>query len=328
MNRVILVGNGFDKHVGLNTDYPSLLSKALYKIINNSNLDSRNKIMKVSRTIKGLINKVYKDSIDKNDIGIFYNGLLKVKIKSKFLKELLKSFEENSKKHKNWCDYEGIMYKVGYGADDYEKKCFKTLNSHILNEIKSENNRKSVIKNYNEKVNGIVNILKSDEEEENINKTFICNFNYTDTFEDVAKQIKHQNDISYIHGKLDKDKQYQSYENSDNGDCLFGYYFDYPAGWGDNPNIIENKCPNKYNSRIEKAKLEKFISSDEFELFIIGHSCGKSDISFFRQNIFGSKKCRSVKIMKYDESINKIVDIICDDCNFDGKRIKLIDYPK
>lgn len=308
MNRIILVGNGYDSHLGLKVDYPNLLSKALYNISKESNLKDEI-LMKVDEDVKANI-----ESPDKNGIDVFFNELLKLKknnkieIKSKLLEELLSELK-NTKYER--CNYENIKYYV-CSFNDYENKCSEIVEQYIANELKLENNQKSVIKDYNEKINGIVNILKLDEEKENINKTLICNFNYTDTFEDVARQIRHEGDILYLHGTLK------------NNDYEFGTHYDtvqwkgantpthYDSkGWEKEPydfltrDILKMHLGNKKRNTPEFEKLKNFISSDGFELFTIGSSFGDSDGLLF-YNYFLSKNCCLVKPMIYANNYQEI----------------------
>lgn len=318
MNRLILVGNGFDRYIGLNTDYPHLLSKVLHYIISELNPLGENILMKVNENVKANIAKSYK-----NGIYDFFNELSKlrnnnkIEIKSKFLEKLLCELNKNK-----WCDYETAMFTLDdhYYNDD-EEKCINFLNRCLISVIKSENNRKSVIKNYKEKVNEIVSILNLNEITNSIDKTVICNFNYTDTFEDVAEQIKHEGNILYMHGNLKNEEL-----------CKFGYYFEDKdrASWR---GIPKKSWVNKDSLTIEKNLLNNFVLHDEFELFIIGLSCGESDKKLLRDTILGSKNCHSVKVMKYDnrsyeDIVNNIIKMNKEIDNDFDIEIKPIDYPK
>ena len=317
MNRLILVGNGFDRYLELNTDYPSLLKKVLYYIINELNPLGENILMKVNEDVKADIDKSYKNGKDD-----FFNELLtlknnnKIEIKSKFLEELIKQIEKEG-----WCDYETIMKDEGGNA--YEHKCIDILDFCFISEIELENKRKSAIKTYTEKVNEIARILNLNEIINNIDETIICNFNYTDTFEDVAEQIEHR-DLLYIHGNL-KNKE----------TCIFGYYLDdkFRASFNGIDDINEKYWMQKDSITIERETLGNFASFDDFELFIIGLSCGESDELLLQKKIFGSKKCRSVKVMRYDkkgyDDIVRNIKKIYKDLGIDIiPEIRPIDYPK
>lgn len=123
-------------------------------------------------------------------------------------------------------------------------------------------------------------------------RTRILNFNYTDTIEKYCSRV----DIINIHGSL-KDLS----ENP----IIFGY--------GDemDPHVKELEDRNKndlliylktmsyhYNSNYER--LMNFIDDHDFNVYIMGHSCGISDRLLFN-SIFEHPKCKAIKIFYYDK---------------------------
>src|SRR5690606_31984960 len=125
--------------------------------------------------------------------------------------------------------------------------------------------------------------------------TLIVNFNYTDTIEKYfihngfgppPRQFK----VNYIHGKL----------NDPKNPIIFGF---------------EDELDTDYNNiELEKAKgffeyiksfwyfktsnyhnLVRFIEADDFQVYILGHSCGLSDRTMLNM-IFEHPQCKSIKL--------------------------------
>lgn len=129
----------------------------------------------------------------------------------------------------------------------------------------------------------------------------ILNFNYTDTIEQYLQNTSIPKNImvNYIHGKL----------NDPHNPIIFGFgdeldtdyakmqlektndYFEHIKSFG------YFKTSNYYN-------LIRFLDSDEYQVFILGHSCGLSDRTMLNM-IFEHENCKSIKIYYYHENEHK-----------------------
>lgn len=132
------------------------------------------------------------------------------------------------------------------------------------------------------------------------NETCVLNFNYTSTPEQYFTKNTKRNgedlvDINYIHGQCNDpnnplifgfgdelDKDYEKLESHSAKD-LFSYF---KAFW-------YFKTSNYYN-------LIRFIDSADYQVYILGHSCGLSDRTMLNM-IFEHQNCKSIKIFYHEE---------------------------
>lgn len=129
------------------------------------------------------------------------------------------------------------------------------------------------------------------------NSILFLNFNYTSTIESYVKEIQKtvpNTDVIYIHGKL----------NDKDNPMIFGYGDEEETNF----EVLE-----KYDECLKYVKTYwylrtpnyetflKFIDSDEFEVYIMGHSCGMSDKTML-SSIFNNPNCKKIKALTYDKS--------------------------
>lgn len=129
-------------------------------------------------------------------------------------------------------------------------------------------------------------------------KLYFLNFNYTNTIEKYTNLCNHKitSECNYIHGDLytangkpvfgfgdELDKRYLEFEDEQNNE-LFKHIksFEY----------LQTK--NFY-------LLTRFIDSKDFQVHIYGHSCGISDRTMLNQ-IFEHTNCKSIKIYYHKQS--------------------------
>lgn len=157
----------------------------------------------------------------------------------------------------------------------------------------------------------------------------ILNFNYTNT---VKKYIKKQNfdiELIHIHGELE----------NENNPVIFGFAADQNES---KKLLIENN--NSYVRNIKKfnylftnneEQLIKHLNSEEYNVFILGHSCGISDKLILNQ-IFNSKNIHKIYPFYYKdrngyfETMVNIDRIIDDYSKSDEEKIafkKLASFP-
>lgn len=140
------------------------------------------------------------------------------------------------------------------------------------------------------------------------NEIMFLNFNYT-TIESIyssGKRISFQSNIRqiptdaiHIHGDLNDiklnsfifgfgdeiDKDYKSIEELNNNEYL------------------ENIKSIQYLESDNYKRLLEFINSDEYQIFIFGHSCGISDRTLLN-TLFESDNCSSIKLFYHDKKDN------------------------
>ena len=120
----------------------------------------------------------------------------------------------------------------------------------------------------------------------------LLSFNYTDT----AKQYGNFNlTHNYIHGELSKEKE-----------IIFGYGDeldkDYKELLDMNDNELLKYAKNvKYLETSHYRKMLNFINAGPFQVFIMGHSCGNSDRTLLN-TVFEHENCVSIKPFYYKKA--------------------------
>ncbi|PZX55334.1 abortive infection AbiH-like protein [Algoriphagus ratkowskyi] len=129
-------------------------------------------------------------------------------------------------------------------------------------------------------------------------KLYFLNFNYTNTFERYAERCREKipSEWNYIHGDL-----YKS-----NGKPIFGFGDELDKNYLEfeddrNNELFKHIKSFEYLQTKNFYLLTRFIESCDFQVHIYGHSCGLSDRTMLNQ-IFEHENCKSIKIYYFKES--------------------------
>lgn len=321
MNRLIIVGNGFDKAHGLNSDYNSFIKSFLIKSFGSFKQSNQNSysdgIIEISKKRNSdLVPSTYNTdeeiftTINELIIG---NYAYNFTFLTKFAEEICTDAELK------WVDIERAYYKhliLEFNKikdkEDLSDDDFKSINS-LNNQMKILGESLDLyLQNENKKYNNsdvdnqhVSSALREKEFEAKIwnkipwkneaknlkepEKVMIANFNYTNPFRGSAENI----DVVNIHGKLkntahpivfgygdERDDNYKELEKAGN-DVLLKYIKSFA-----------------YFQNNEYQKLLGFIESGEFEVWIVGHSCGVSDKTLLAQ-IFEHDFCKNIRVYHY-----------------------------
>ena len=136
------------------------------------------------------------------------------------------------------------------------------------------------------------------------NVIMLLNFNYTKTPEQyAAKSSKVQ--VNYIHGKLDCPES-----------VIFGYGDELDDSFKKLQSMNDNECLRhiksiRYLESDNYRKLLEFIESDTFQVVIMGHSCGNSDRTLLN-TLFEHKNCISIKpyFYKKEDGTDNYLELI------------------
>jgi len=321
MNRLIIIGNGFDLSLGLKTSYNDFLVYYLKKVTKNlesPELYDRIKFIKdvgnvreysnpllnlkllQSYSLKGIIENIENmDSYQRiydylNEYGILnYEFIL--------LKEIHKRSISN-----NWVDFEIMyydtlinFYKGIKNDDDKEEKLrdfhnkfelFKNEFIEYLGNLDFDYNTVKVTEFYS---NTSEYFLEKGYDKTPIRKLHLLSFNYTKSVKEFQRFLRGINyEINYIHGDL-KDKD----------SVIFGFGDELD----DDYKTIETERSQELFKNIKSVhyfnypnykKLYFFISQEPYEVFIYGHSCGVSDRTLLNE-ILEHKNCKHVRIFYY-----------------------------
>ncbi|SHE57211.1 AbiH family protein [Chryseobacterium takakiae] len=355
MNRLILIGNGFDIAHKIKTSYKDFILDYLKNVFNSARdyekyEDEFITVIKNNRFDKQLntnpyistweLNNFYGYIQSDNSLGITVTGRpiyketleYTLKLKNNLISILLSSCRES-----NWVDIENEYYKILCELSSKSKiqeiielnKGFELLQNllfNYLNRIEKQHSSEKydVSKSYllsqltepikhnlapqsKKTVRGI-NINTNNAPTPN--NILFLNFNYTSTIETYIKEIRKtipNTNVIYIHGKL----------NDINNPMIFGY------GDEDETNF---ELLEKYDECLKYIKTYwylrtnnyenflKFIDSDEFEVYVMGHSCGMSDKTML-SSIFNNSNCKKIKILTYDKSFGSR-DLTIDTTNY------------
>jgi len=336
INRLVLVGNGFDLAIGLKTSYSDFIlwlkKKLIIEAFNNPSRDNNS-----LATLPGYLE----------------NDLYKIKIRSlpkSSWEDFLKSQEEKSHKEQNddfqrfltlhkkiliispretfvsiidknievlgWVNIENIYYqclKKAKGEDlkfvNNQLSLLKTFLKEYLSEEQEKLERSS---NYLSPFRSPIVDKDIDFEEFNpdsqfaeghlkLNRIQFVNFNYTNTVQKLVesfsvKEKDQTNKIIPIHGGLDDS-------------MIFGYGDEEDDGFSTlekngNNDYLEHVKSFRYLQDSNYYDLIRFINSCPYQIIIYGHSCGLSDRTMLKE-LFENKNCLSIKPYYYERSEEK-----------------------
>jgi hypothetical protein len=339
MNRVILIGNGFDLANGLKTSYNDFIDNfwnnktdILKKIIRNRTIGviQDNLLVKTPSGYKYNDNDIYADIVDfgyyfpvdaitqgssgfdeyyfvisqfrikENDNNLHFNNLFLERITAE-------------KQLKYWVDIEEEYYSALVECqktngdikklnDDFSSIRI-ALQTYLSEQNTTEITIKTTYQNYfysNFSNEDFIQLLSTDE----VSNVLFLNFNYTST---VARYTipAYNTKLINIHGEL---------QNAKNP-IIFGYGDEID----DNYKLIENMKNNDYLKYIKAFNYSRnnnyrdmltFINADEYQIYIMGLSCGTSDRTLLN-TLFEHKNCKSIKIFyhKKDKENDNYLDI-------------------
>jgi hypothetical protein len=307
MNRIILIGNGFDLAHGLETSYSEVLRNFLkeeYSFFSSQKFKflesiSNSTLFNIVQT-KELWNEYKNKSLPKNrykiqmgnttefvDEMIYdggshevvwenlyeYNFNRDVKFKNNFLSNLLYKI-----KLEKWIDIEVFYFEklletktetAAIKLNEDFKQITDCLEEYLYREY--NNNHPKKIQEMQSIFDAICN-----------EQTLLVNFNYTAT--ETLYDLKNSK-IIHIHGEL----------KNNNNPIIFGYGDTTSENYKEiksknNIECLKNIKLKRYNETNNRKKLKEFIELQPYEIFIMGHSCGISDRDLLR-TILEHKNC-------------------------------------
>jgi len=330
MNRLILIGNGFDLAHGLKTGYNDFLKWYLEQALIKANksfsyedgllaIEKTKPVRDIyfngkSRTERELIDLFYERGIAEllsnstfrtQGYQNYWDTTFFISVKSILMEKLLTNCSVN-----RWVDIENEFYLLlkdillARVTKDKEE-LLQQINASMQEVIKflelylSELPTTPVIKQYTSLIAEPINrqdivLSNSLQEDEFPNQIHILNFNYTSTANNYKSgQLQvHSNaiQINHIHGEL----------NSACNPMIFGFGDELDENYSkmeSNPTkgFFEFIKSFWYFKTSNYHDLIRFIDSEEFQVYILGHSCGLSDRTMLNM-IFEHEMCKSIKI--------------------------------
>ena len=264
MNRLIIIGNGFDLAHGLKTSYGDFLYWVKSKIVKSP--DEYFEHISLSQADGYFVTSKPKAS---SFFERYYNG-------SKNLDEFISSCKGCEFVYKN-IFLKQIMKKLNLkNWVDIEEEYLCEINKEIT--IK-EHLKDSMIKAFNEedKVSTIPTELS---------KILLLNFNYTSSEKDYEIPLAQ---TIHIHGELKNEKN----------PIIFGYGNENTEIYKEikkdnNKDFLTNMKQFKYFNVSNYKDLMSFVKSAKYQIYIWGHSCGNSDGTLLKE-LFEDDNCISIK---------------------------------
>lgn len=318
MNRLVIIGNGFDLAHGLHTSYKDFIDwyweQRIERLKEESSYVSDDPLCRFiwaqgscetvswkrvlshcSFDIKAGLSGFTKE-IDR------FNNEYSI-TKSLLLGKIIRNIES-----KGWTDIESDYYALLKDNADSLETC-KKLNEQLyfLREKLAEYLKTQTTTN---KIQGFIDAVNEDivdEEDvaiserqkmnrmiEKVDETLFLNFNYTNTIHNYKPipQAMYRFHFNPIHGSLDKPEE-----------MIFGYgdemdkYFQALIDRNENA-LLENSKSIKYLETSYYRDLLSFIEGCPFQVYIMGHSCGNSDRTLLN-TIFEHQNCISIKPFCY-----------------------------
>ena len=311
MNRLIIIGNGFDLAHGLKTKYSNFILSYFNDCIDNIKNSNSFSDNLVHISSPGINSQIHEFSSIKELSKFAHIYSIRINFKFQFIEDLVREHSED-----NWVDIEEFYYqKLMELTDRYIKN--PRLHQETFNQVVKLNNCLDYMKEYltkylstlpisEEKV--VVEIKNHFKKLTILNasddRIFVLNFNYTNMVDFYFNsEMNERITIINIHGKL----------NSDSNPIIFGY-----GDEQDRYEVIEKLNKNEFIKHIKsfgyfKTKnyrlLTSFLDSARYEVAIMGHSCGISD-RILLNHIFQNDRCRSIQLFYYkiDEHKNDFIE--------------------
>lgn len=318
MNRLIIIGNGFDLAHGYKTSYSDFLGNYLGQILydyftihdykyEDELIKFNYQSIQFNQPFEGI--KTLEDVFDKINL-IRKQAPNVIEFKSKFFEELYNQFN-----YQRWVDIENHYFS-------YLKRYSKVSNND-LNGISQLNNEfdflKSKLIDYlgkatseikRRRVNQITELItKPFEQEEFVDiidedrvpkHLYFLNFNYTNTIEYYTPYIptNFMYDVNFIHGDL---------ENIANP-IIFGYGDEHDNDYLELEKrniheLLKHIKSFQYSKTSNYHNLLRFIQAEPFQVFVLGHSLGLSDRTMLKE-IFEHDHCKSIKLFYHQKDEN------------------------
>ncbi|WP_339704883.1 AbiH family protein [Algoriphagus aquimarinus] len=343
MNRLILIGNGFDLAHGLKTSFKDFILNYLCSCVAAfENAPYSDQLIEIKPKYSYQLFRS-RNGVKPETILSTMNFLIKeedynVVFKSSFLEriyhkindlswvdlelEFFDSLIENRNDKYNWQD---SVKAINNDLDflkvkliEYLKEICKDQSIHPSFEL-AQCFSSPILAQEVRTINLEKNILPE--------KLYFLNFNYTNTLSRYLDPIPIPHEENYIHGDLMEESAKPIFGFGDELDKDYLEFEDHK-----NNELFKHIKSFQYLLSTNYFDLTRFIDSEDFQVHIYGHSCGLSDRTMLNQ-IFEHQNCKSIKIYyhKIDENTNDFVDKTYDIArHFKDKvmfRKKLVPFP-
>lgn len=323
MNKIVLVGNGFDLAHGLETRYADFMRHYLIELLTNaySKRKLENELIKIEtsklrhinddisvslkkfETLKDLINSNYIKADFKNNNNIKGDTLFNLSTNSLFLRRLLQKFEDP-----NWVDIEqeyfNFLIELVDSKSNTKQQEIEKLNADLgiianalkeyLKSVESSMNAQNLWNEhksfYTEMRNLLFGKLLNDAGKDDDTAVLIVNYNYTNIIQHYLSDhpFKFDPKLLNLHG--------QSHDE----EIIFGYGHVINTNYeklkesGVDSALSGLKLSN-YHDKNSYSAFVNFVENRNYEVIILGHSCGISDGTTLKR-LFESPSCSKITV--------------------------------
>jgi len=312
MNKLVIIGNGFDLAHGMKTRYSDFVLWYLNKsYLNRVKINSNQGELFENNLVTISENNYYGSPVDFNSIDEFFENIKSprytVVYYHYFFENIIHLFVNN------WVDIELEYYKQIkwiYGSvvgsvtgqisvaqkNDLKKlnECFDLIKKE-LEEYLSTIIVEKCEDDLPYKIRGIFdNWSINNQIEMSGENIYFLNFNYTNTIVNYKHLFGFsKSKINYIHGKL----------NEKSNPIIFVYGDETDKSYEKIEDLNENEFTRQFKSfsyltTSNYQDLFKYLGKEEFEVHIMGHSCGLSDRVLFN-HIFEHDNFKRVQLYYY-----------------------------
>ena len=336
MNRIVLIGNGFDLAHGLNTRYEDFINwyweRRVDGFVGNTTGISQDPLCKFEiidtsncwNIFAFLLPRVFQRIPGKDVVQAIIKDTERFNSKfNTFFDKIIKSIET-----KGWVDIEneyysllaqqtlpliGNLQRIDPKVLNFQLDYLKTI---LIDYLKSEAKKVvDVIPSIKDKIYRPIKIKELAVANLNYsgsryskdfapNNIMLLSFNYTKTeqqYVDSTSKVQ----VNHIHGCLD-----------DANSVIFGYGDELDSDFEKLKNLNDNECLRniksiRYLETDNYRKMLEFIESGPFQVCIMGHSCGNSDRTLLN-TLFEHRFCVSVKpyFYKKDDGTDNYLDLV------------------
>ncbi|MBK3516720.1 AbiH family protein [Carboxylicivirga marina] len=319
MNRLIIIGNGFDLAHGMKTSFKDFIADYLNNAIDifYNKQHYKDKILEIScryhrsyipehHISNGDIFETFESIRKDPDIRvstqqILYNSIEKIKsfnwvdLEMEFFTLLADNKMKNSSSF-----YDDGIIDINEDFSFLRQKLLDYLSKeHVNNSGKhfSENLETYFASNLKTRGGGHYDPRVSKNTKYAPNILFL-NFNYTNTLDGYLRRcqtITHT-DINYIHGCLWNFDEQPIFGFGDEFDKKFLEFED-----ANNNDLFKHIKSFQYLETDNYNKLISFLDSEDFEVHIYGHSCGLTDRTLLHR-IFENDRCKEIQIFYHKQN--------------------------
>jgi Bacteriophage abortive infection AbiH len=313
MNRIVLIGNGFDLAHKMKTSYREFIESLLlnsFTKCNESNTGvyqddffaiKRNSLARFELSDETQLSDYLKFTVSDNPIDRQYfaepynknwSNAYSFYIKNVFIKDLLEKTNDL-----NWVDIEDLFYKSLKNIfRSNSQESILGLNSTFALLIEKLNAYLSVQKP-NKISDEFLRIFGMSYHETHVlpKQTLLLDFNYTGILSHYLQKFLNESDYTHlqIHGSV----------NDKKNPIIFGYGDELDKEYKEIEDLNDNRFLTYFKTyhyalNSNYSRLNGFINSDVYEVYILGHSCGLSD-RVMLNSIFENDNCQSIRIFYF-----------------------------